>query len=162
MGKIALEMCAAFENVSKLETLDEDFRWYVKLKCTSCGEISSTWQYVCLSESVETKGGRGSASMVQKCKMCGRENHLDILKDSVKPYLLQDDGKYIMIVGFESRGFDLVSWDIRSGWQITSACSSLKFEDVDLSEKEWYDYDENANETISVTDIQYRFVKLKK
>jgi len=162
MGKVALELCATMENVAELKTMDEDFRWYLKLTCTNCGEQSPSWQYVCLSESVETKGGRGSASMVQKCKLCGRENHLDIIKDSVKPYLAENDGKFIVVVAFESRGIEPTDWDIRSGWIISSACSNLTFDDVNLGEKEWYEYDQNANETISITEIQHRFVKLKK
>ena len=162
MGKIALEICATLENVAEIKTMDDDFRWYLKLTCTNCGEQSPSWQYVCLSESVETKGGRGSASMVQKCKMCGRENHLDILKDSIKPYLAEHDGKFIKIIAFESRGLEPMDWDIRSGWIVSSACSNLIFDDVNLGEKEWYEYDENANETISICDIKHRFVKLKK
>ena len=162
MGKIALEMCATLTNVSDIKVMDNDFRWYLKLKCSNCGEESSSWQYVCLSESVETKGGRGSASMVQKCKMCGRENHLDILKDFLKPYVADKSDNFLVIVAFECRGLEPTAWDIRSGWVISSSCSSLVFDDVDLAEKEWYDYDENANETVSVTDIQHRFVKLKK
>lgn len=162
MGKLALEFCACLENVSEIKVMDDDFRWYLKLKCSSCGEETSSWQYVCLSESSETKGGRGSASMVQKCKLCSRENHLDILKESVKPYLSDDDNNYKAIIKFELRGLEIISWDIRSGWVVSSSCSRTVFSDVDLSEKEWYEYDEEANESLSITDIKYQFVKLKK
>ena len=162
MGKLSLELSACLENVSVLKVMDDDFRWYLKLKCSNCGEETSSWQYICLSESTETKGGRGSASMVQKCKLCGRENHLNILKDSIKPYLSEDDGNFKSIIKFESRGLDVVGWDIRSGWVVLSSCSRTKFSDVDLSEYEWYEYDEDANESISITEVKYQLLKLKK
>nr|KAF6504557.1 CXXC motif containing zinc binding protein [Rousettus aegyptiacus] len=46
------------------------------MKCGSCGEISEKWQYIRQMDSVALKGGRGSASMVQKCKLCARENSI--------------------------------------------------------------------------------------
>jgi len=45
---------------------------------------------------------------------------------------------------------------------VTSSCSSVSFSDVDLSEKEWYDYDDNANESVSITELQENFIKIKK
>ncbi|XP_076808747.1 CXXC motif containing zinc binding protein-like [Clavelina lepadiformis] len=161
MVKIALEINAFLENVSSLQAVGEEFRWYLKLKCSSCGEVSSSWQYVSLSESTETKGGRGSASMVQKCKMCGRENHLDILNEHVKSYTVDTSGQYAPVVAFECRGLEPKEFDIRSGWVVTS-CFNTLFEDVDLSEKEWYDYDEKGNQSVSITELTYKFVKLKK
>lgn len=55
--KIALQLKATLENVTNLRPVGEDFRWYLK-------------------DSVALKGGRGSASMVQKCKLCARENSI--------------------------------------------------------------------------------------
>lgn len=75
------------------------FLCFAQLKCGNCGEVSDKWQYVTLvvrgtkfmgpscafsvfiaflvlQESAPLKGGRGSASMVQKCKLCSRENSI--------------------------------------------------------------------------------------
>ncbi|EDL90423.1 similar to RIKEN cDNA 0610037L13, isoform CRA_e [Rattus norvegicus] len=86
MGKIALQLKATLENVTNLRPVGEDFRWYLKMKCGNCGEISEKWQYIRLMDSVALKGGRGSASMVQKCKLCARENSIEILSSTIKSY----------------------------------------------------------------------------
>ncbi|XP_002129898.2 CXXC motif containing zinc binding protein-like [Ciona intestinalis] len=162
MVKIGLEISAILENVAQISTIGDEFRWYVKLKCTSCGEVSSAWQYLSLDESTETKGGRGSASMVQKCRMCGRENHIDIIKEHLSSYTAESDGTFSKIAGFECRGMEPVEFDFRSGWVVSSACSKATFNDADFSENEWYEYDESANQSVGVTELKYRFVKMKK
>jgi len=161
MVKIALSIKAVLENVVEVKGLDDDFRYYLKLKCTSCGEVTDSWQYVCLAESVETKGGRGSASMVLKCKMCKRENHIDILKDTIKSYTIDDSESFKVVVAFECRGVEPIDYDFRSGWCVYSDMNKI-FEDVDLNEKEWYDYNDENNEPVSITEVEHQFKKLKK
>nr|XP_054948603.1 CXXC motif containing zinc binding protein isoform X3 [Pan paniscus] len=46
MGKIALQLKATLENITNLRPVGEDFRWYLKMKCGNCGEISDKWQYI--------------------------------------------------------------------------------------------------------------------
>ena len=51
MMKVGLQIKANLENVTGLIPENvEDFRWYLKLKCTECGETPDRWQYVTLSE----------------------------------------------------------------------------------------------------------------
>ena len=49
-------------------------------RCGNCGDSPDHWQYITLTESHPLKGGRGEASCVVKCKLCSRENSIDILK----------------------------------------------------------------------------------
>ncbi|XP_035655262.1 CXXC motif containing zinc binding protein isoform X1 [Oncorhynchus keta] len=86
MVKIGLQFKATLENITNVRPEGEDFRWFLKLKCANCGEIPEKWQYINLMDSVPLKGGRGSASMVQKCKLCARENSIDIMRDTITPY----------------------------------------------------------------------------
>ncbi|RXN00677.1 Non-specific lipid-transfer protein [Acipenser ruthenus] len=74
--KIGLQFKAMLENITNVRPFGDDFRWFLKLKCGNCGEVSDKWQYITLMDSVPLKGGRGSASMVQKCKLCSRENSI--------------------------------------------------------------------------------------
>ena len=48
----------------------------LKVKCSSCNEVSDKWIYISRSEQNELKGGRGSANLVLKCKLCSRENNM--------------------------------------------------------------------------------------
>ena len=55
MVKIGLQIKATLEFVTGLKPDGEDFRYYLKLKCANCGEVSDRWQYVTLAESQPTK-----------------------------------------------------------------------------------------------------------
>ncbi|XP_054452311.1 CXXC motif containing zinc binding protein isoform X1 [Anoplopoma fimbria] len=110
MVKFGLQFKATLENVTNVRPLGDDFRWFLKLKCGNCGEIPDKWQYVTLEESVPLKGGRSSASMVQKCKLCARENSIDILGDTIKPYNVEDSESFKTMVQFECRGLEPIDF----------------------------------------------------
>ena len=57
MVKIGLQIQAQLENVTNLLATGEDFRWYLKTRCASCGEVSAEFQYVTLIESAPLKVG---------------------------------------------------------------------------------------------------------
>nr|XP_039266822.1 CXXC motif containing zinc binding protein-like [Styela clava] len=162
MGKIGLEFKACLENVKSLRCCGKDFRWFLKLRCNNCGEVTANWQYVTEDMSADLKGGRGQANMVEKCKMCSRENSISILEDRVQPYTFEDDLKSKVIVVFDCRGLEPVDFDLRSGWEVESNSSTKTFSDVDLKDKDWFDYDDIGSETIGITELTFKFVKLKK
>ncbi|GAB1288718.1 CXXC motif containing zinc binding protein [Apodemus speciosus] len=135
MGKIALQLKATLENVTNLRPVGEDFRWYLKMKCGNCGEISEKWQYIRLMDSVALKGGRGSASMVQKCKLCARENSIEILSSTIKSYNADDNEKFKTIVEFECRGLEPVDFQPQAGFAAEGVESGTVFSDINLQEK---------------------------
>ena len=68
MPRIALEISFDSENFSSIEAVGKDFRWYIKICCGNCGEVTD-WVYVDEEDTVEVKGGRGQAHMVLNCKV---------------------------------------------------------------------------------------------
>ena len=104
--------------------------YIIQVKCSSCNEQSEKWIYICQTESVEVKGGRGTANLVVKCKLCSREGNMgkikrnpivtnkinkswnnlsvftDIIADSVTSYNDTDDGKFKTVVKFDCRGME--------------------------------------------------------
>ncbi|KAM7097545.1 CXXC motif containing zinc binding protein isoform 2-T2 [Molossus nigricans] len=159
MGKIALQLKATLENVTNLRPVGEDFRWYLKMKCGNCGEISEKWQYIRQMDSVALKGGRGSASMVQKCKLCARENSIEILSSTIKSYNAEDNEKFKTIVEFECRGLEPVDFQPQAGFAAEGAESGTVFRDINLQEKDWTDYDEKAQESVGIYEVTHQFVK---
>uniref|UniRef100_A0A7N4PMI5 CXXC motif containing zinc binding protein n=1 Tax=Sarcophilus harrisii TaxID=9305 RepID=A0A7N4PMI5_SARHA len=135
MGKIGLQFKATLENVTHLRPVGDDFRWYLKMKCGNCGEVSEKWQYLRLMDSVPLKGGRGSATMVQKCKLCSRDNSIDILSGSIKPYNAEDSEKFKTIVEFECRGLEPVDFQPQAGFAAEGAETGTTFSDINLLEK---------------------------
>lgn len=160
MVKIGLELKADLELVTNLRPDGEDFRWYIKVKCFNCGECTTEYQYLSLAESSPLKGGRGSASLVMKCKLCGRENSIDIIADSIKPYDIDHSGKFKTIVVFDCRGMEPVDFSPRIGFMAEGAETNTKFPEIDLTEGDWADYDEKQKEAVGVYNIEHRFKKV--
>jgi hypothetical protein len=175
MVKIGLQVRAQLENVTTLRPDGEDFRWYLKLKCVGCGEVPDHWQYVTLTDKVPLKGGRGEANAVIKCKLCSRENSIDILSDSISSYAYADyqGNKFTTIVAFDCRGIEPVDYDPRVGWAANGYKLSTEdddtedqetgtvFNEIDLSDKEWADFDEKSGESTFISDFECKFVKIK-
>ncbi|XP_015916884.1 CXXC motif containing zinc binding protein [Parasteatoda tepidariorum] len=160
MGKIGLQFKAVLENVTDLQAFGEDFRWYLKLKCLNCGEEPEKWQYVALTEKFPLKGGRGEANFVSKCKLCARENSVEILLDTIKKYTIDDSESFKTIVVFDCRGLEPTDFSPRVGFQAIGENSNALFDDINLEEKEWVDYDEKANLSVSIAEVEHKFVKV--
>ncbi|CAH1775430.1 unnamed protein product [Owenia fusiformis] len=161
--KIALQFKARLEFLTNLRPEGEDFRWYLKLKCLNCGEETPEFTYLSLLENSPLKGGRGHASLVLKCKLCARENSIDIVKESIGTYTAEDSdsSKLVKIVTFDCRGVEPTDFSPRAGWTAEGAESGSKFSDINLLEKEWCDYDEKVNESVGIYDCKHAFVTVK-
>ena len=55
MGKIGLQIKATLKFVTGLKPDGEEFRYYLKLKCANCREVSDRWQYITLTENQPVK-----------------------------------------------------------------------------------------------------------
>lgn len=160
MVKVGLQIKAQLENITNLAPDGEDFRWYLKLKCANCGDVTPEYVYLNLLESQPLKGGRGSASLVLKCKLCARENSIDIIKESLGKYTDDDENKFKTIVVFDCRGVEPTDFSPRIGWVAEGVGTRTPFNDVNLTEKEWVDYDEKAKESVGIYEVEHNFVKV--
>lgn len=71
-------------------------------------------------------------------------------------------GKFKSIVSFDCRGIEPIEFSPRSGWIAKAINSGQIFEDIDLSEDDWADYDEKNNQSIGISEFKSQFIKLKK
>ncbi|KAL5486403.1 hypothetical protein EMCRGX_G018873 [Ephydatia muelleri] len=157
--KFSLQIKATLENISDLQPNGEDFRWFLKLMCVHCHEVTSNWVAACLLEKLPVKGGRSSACIVTKCKLCSHENTLDIIPESIKPYTAEDSGTFKTIVTFECRGMEPVDFEPRDGFCAVGTESGTTFGAIDLAEKDWTDYDEAAQHQVNILDLEYQLIK---
>lgn len=72
-----------------------------------------------------------------------------------------DTGKFKTIVAFDCRGVEPIEFSPRAGW-IVKATDGGTFNDVDLSEDDWADYDEKSGNSVGISEFKSQFVKLKK
>lgn len=77
-------------------------------------------------------------------------------------YTHEDSGKFKTIVIFDCRGAEPTAFSPRIGWIVKSAENGQTFEDVDLSEDDWVDYDQKNNNSVGIYEFSSQFIKLKK
>ncbi|KAJ8274516.1 hypothetical protein COCON_G00091410 [Conger conger] len=145
MVKFGLQFKATLENITNLQPVGDDFRWFLKLKCGNCGEIPDKWQYVNLMDSVPLKGGG--------------ENSIDILKDTITPYNAEDSDRFKTMVQFECRGLEPVSFQPQAGFVAQGADSKTVFPEINLLEGDWTDYDEKIKESVGIYEVTHKFIK---
>lgn len=77
-------------------------------------------------------------------------------------YTSDDAGKFKTIVSFDCRGVEPVEFTPRNGWIVKAAENGPTFEDVDLSEDDWVEYDQKNKTSIGIYEFESNFIKLKK
>ena len=109
--------------------------------------------------------------------MCSFQNTLDIKEDTVTSYDAENSNQFKTIVVFSCRGLEPIDFDPRDGWKaqgfkenedatddeegIGQATSTL-FNDIDLSDKEWADFDEESGKSTLISEFEVKFVQVKK
>lgn len=76
-------------------------------------------------------------------------------------YTSDDQGKFKTIVIFDCRGLEPTEFSPRDGWIVKIEESNKVFEDVDLSEKEWVEYDEKIQQSVGIYEFESQFIKVK-
>ena len=55
MPRIGLKIECQLENLASFECVGEDFRWFLKVCCGNCGEVTD-WIYATQDEQIPVKG----------------------------------------------------------------------------------------------------------
>ncbi|GAB7361727.1 hypothetical protein MBLNU230_g1774t1 [Neophaeotheca triangularis] len=154
---LALALKAELEGVTDLQpedTPENPFYYTFKVQCTSCREVHPNWVSISRFEQNEQSGSRGEANFVWKCKNCKREHTANII-DAPKVYPRQDVPKQVKLLTMDCRGLEFVEFKPDGDWKATGVDSGTKFTGIDLTEGDWYDYDEKAGEEVSIKEMQW-------
>ncbi|XP_037825664.1 UPF0587 protein CG4646 [Lucilia sericata] len=163
MVRVALQISANLENIEELKTCHPDYAFFIKITCTNCGETSDKWHDITESERTQQDSRNPNGfNFYMKCKMCSRENSIDVVEKSNAVYTQEDSGKFKTIVVFDCRGAEPVEFSPRVGWIVRAVDNGQTFEEVDLSEDDWVDFDEKNNNSVGVYEFASKFIKLKK
>ncbi|KAI0450395.1 hypothetical protein F5B21DRAFT_491106 [Xylaria acuta] len=153
----ALTLTAELNGVTNLRPKDTETSpfWYTfTVQCTSCRETHSNAISVSRFEANELSGSRGEANFVWKCKNCKRESSASI-KIAPKPYELSEPPKQQTVIEFDCRGLEFTSFSPEGEWLAEGTESGTRFEGIELQEGEWFDYDEKANEEVSIKELKW-------
>ncbi|KAF2239917.1 DUF866-domain-containing protein [Viridothelium virens] len=154
---LALALSAELEGVTDLrpqDTEDSPFYYTFKVQCTSCRETHPNWVSISRFEKNEQSGSRGEANFVWKCKNCKREHSASIINAPFS-YEQQSPPKKKNIIELDCRGLEFVEFKADGEWLAKGLESGTSFSGIDLSEGEWFDYDEKASEEVSIKDLEW-------
>lgn len=98
--------------------------------------------------------------MVVKCKLCSRVNSVDIVEGSMKPYTSQDSEQFKAFLQMDCRGLEPIDFFFGPGFKVTAESGTV-FQDVNLEEAEWVEYDEKSSESIGIYSLEHRFKSSK-
>ncbi|RJE22018.1 DUF866 domain-containing protein [Aspergillus sclerotialis] len=115
-----------------------------------------------IQEQHEIPGSRGEANFVWKCKLC-QKTHSANITAGPNTYSADNDTsnkkrKGQQVIGLDCRGLEFTEFkadELQGEWEAKGTDSSTPFTGIDLSEGEWYDYDEKAGEEVSIKDISW-------
>ncbi|CCD26593.1 uncharacterized protein NDAI_0I00240 [Naumovozyma dairenensis CBS 421] len=155
------------------------------LVCTSCREAHGSPVLINLVEKHEMPGSKGEASFIMKCKFCSKDISVNLLK--FEKYLYNPDSgveedeleeksikltrkKHGLKSLKENNNAAILQLDCR-GCELTKFYPSSVMFQAELTsgnvmdcqfengEDEWYDYDEDAGEEVSVSSFQSEIIK---
>ncbi|KAI9481232.1 MAG: hypothetical protein EXX96DRAFT_565880 [Benjaminiella poitrasii] len=161
MVKLGLYFKADLENVTDLLPTN-DYEWHFKVECTSCHEVDDSWISFNRQDEYEMNSSRGTANLVMRCKFCKRDMTAQFEPSfKVKGYDIEKNSEFQQIAQFDCRGLELVNFQPRDSWTAKGAESDTVFEDIDLTEGEWAEYDEKLGEPVGISNIEVEFKKEK-
>mmetsp|Transcript_7052 Transcript_7052/g.14810 ORF Transcript_7052/g.14810 Transcript_7052/m.14810 type:complete len:163 (-) Transcript_7052:131-619(-) len=152
-----LRVKAELENVTNLRP-GVGMSWCLDFKHPQSDE---TREKVVVSpdETVEVKGSKGVCNLTLRWPESKREGNITVCtgdikgKKAAKPFT-EEDGDYVTWAAFECRGAEPVKWH-----QLESlSCDSTEgkaFDEVDLTEDDWCDYDDENDLSVGVSKIEY-------
>jgi hypothetical protein len=86
---------------------------------------------------------------------CLQRQHSANILNPAKSYEALSPPKAVNILELDCRGLEFVEFKADGEWLAEGAESGTKFTGVDLSEGEWFEYDEKAGEEVSITGVKW-------
>ncbi|KAL7164533.1 hypothetical protein ACSBR2_040438 [Camellia fascicularis] len=166
MVNLMLMITAELENLTNLQPQggcdDPNFTYYFKMRCGNCGEVTQKETCVSLNETVSLHQGKNTTNLVQKCKFCGRDGTVTMITGRGRPLTQEtsQSGNHTPLMLFDCRGYEPVEFLFGSGWKVESL-KGTKFDDVDLSEGEFAEYDEKGECPVMISNLRAVFNVVK-
>ena len=159
MPVFALEIKADLENVSKLRPLENNL-W--KLDISNSDSERKLGITVSAGDEIDIEGSRGIANFILKWPGSKQQSYIKIvrLEKCSGEYSGSDSGSFVRIVGFECRGLVIDRWIPTVDFEVETSSGVIIEGGADLSDGDWADFDDRANQSVSVINLEHRIVRL--
>ena len=85
-----------------------------------------------------------------------QREHSANIKDAPKPYAQSFPPKMVNIIEIDCRGLEFIEFKPDGEWLADGLESGTKFDGIDLSEGEWYEYDEKVTAEVSIKELKWQ------
>ncbi|KAF4626920.1 hypothetical protein G7Y89_g11236 [Cudoniella acicularis] len=146
---LTLTLTADLTGVTELrpdDTADNPFWYTFKVQCGSCREIHPNFVSVSRFEANDMSGSRGEANF--------RESSATIKAPPIA-YQQASPPTRQKVLEFDCRGMEFTEFKPEGEWLVTGIDSGSKFTAIDLTEGDWFDYDEKAGDEVSIKDLKW-------
>lgn len=154
MVRLMLKIKAELENVTDLQPA-EDFDYFFRVKCTQCNEVHPKLISINRREEYDVSGGKGGkANFVWKCGLCKREANAKFEQNfQTRPYSSGNE-QLEPFLTLDCRNLEFVGFDPKGTWKCVGVESRSVFDEVDLTDGEWADYDEKGVLPVGVSKVE--------
>ncbi|KAL7065738.1 hypothetical protein ACR3K2_38180 [Cryptosporidium serpentis] len=135
-----------------------NYIWCIDIE-QSAGPLTKNRITIDPNEKIPIENSRGTANYVMKWDGDKRYSTIRLieLKGITKmKYYNTDNGNFVPIIAFECRGLNPTKWNPTFGYNV-NCISGKSFINIDLQENEWCEFDEEANESVGIYNIQSEF-----
>ncbi|KAL8819166.1 MAG: hypothetical protein Q9223_002342 [Gallowayella weberi] len=77
------------------------------------------------------------------------------IKEAPKAYILASPPARQTIITFDCRGLEFIEFQASGEWVAKGLETTTKFTAIDLTEGDWYDFDEKSGEEVSIKDLKW-------
>lgn len=149
-GKATLD---GITDVQPVNDPQDKFEYTFRIECTRCRNVHDKPVTINTYEKHEIGGLRGEALFVFRCKECKSELSANVA--ATKTTIAELD-QWARLLEIDARGLEVVEFIPEGKFQAVGAELSTKFNEVDLEEGEWYDYDEKQGAEVSITEVEWK------
>eukprot|EP00516_Mucochytrium_quahogii_P005113 CAMPEP_0203761098 /NCGR_PEP_ID=MMETSP0098-20131031/14263_1 /ASSEMBLY_ACC=CAM_ASM_000208 /TAXON_ID=96639 /ORGANISM=" , Strain NY0313808BC1" /LENGTH=145 /DNA_ID=CAMNT_0050654951 /DNA_START=1907 /DNA_END=2341 /DNA_ORIENTATION=+ len=123
-------------------------QWSVKVKQSNGDEEREV--IIDPENEQDISGSRGKCNFAIKWPGSNKESYLNVFEPKGCQKFLSSDktGEFVPVIGFECRGLEPVEWNMKDGTFKCVSVSGKEFDDVEFTEGDWYDYDDDAGESV--------------
>lgn len=102
-------------------------------------------------------GSRGEANFVMKWPYANDQSYIKIVthKQVKSSYQEDDSGKFVAILAMECRSLEPTAWHPNFDFIVRSTGGTV-FDKVDLSDRDWAEFDEENDLSVSITNVEYK------
>jgi hypothetical protein len=150
-----LKASAELKNVTgvqPLDTADYPFDYKFNVRCTACrinhDKPIEVNQLGCFEET----GFRRTANFKFKCRDCKRERYVTIFRSKKS---IDGGPDPVEILKINTVGVELLEFIPDDQFMCNSTLSNEEIREIDLSDNEWFDYDEKGKGEVVIRNVKW-------